>query len=188
MTSAANTHTSGTSSWDEALALYRGQLSFYLDCLIECDCSDRILAKVEAEVRSRSVPDEFKLPSMVRIMVQLVIEHMRDRSQTSDARHASTDDARSSTSNAPKLGYRRWSAILRQRALLVHAKPHLLRRHDQAGHWRLHNVAKPILRIDKVIAGIEVAVVLHGQRRAAGGTEDAQTGFHATPHLQADVE
>jgi hypothetical protein len=103
MTSAANTHTSGTSSWDEALALYRGQLSFYLDCLIECDCSDRILAKVEAEVRSRSVPDEFKLPSMVRIMVQLVIEHMRDRSQTSDARHASTDDARSSTSNAPKL-------------------------------------------------------------------------------------
>jgi hypothetical protein len=103
MTSTAKTHTDGTTSWDEALALYRGQLSFYLDYLIECDCSDRILAKVEAEVRGRSVPDEFKLRFLVRILVQQVIEFMRDRSQTSAAAHPSAEDARGPAGKAPDL-------------------------------------------------------------------------------------
>jgi hypothetical protein len=103
MTSTAKTHTDGTGSWDEALALYRGQLNFYLDYLIECDCSDRILAKVEAEVRIRSVPDEFKLRFLVRILVQQVIEYMRDRSQTSAAAQPSTEDARDPAGKAPDL-------------------------------------------------------------------------------------
>lgn len=63
--------------WDQALALYREQLLFYLDYLISCDCDHQILAKVEAEVRERSVPDEFRFRFLARALVRNVIQHLR---------------------------------------------------------------------------------------------------------------
>lgn len=90
-------------SWDEAMALYRGQLSFYLDYLIECDCNDGILAKVEAEVRGRSVPDEFKLRFMVRVLVRHVIQHMRESTQIAETMRAKSHDSPTSGKSAPPL-------------------------------------------------------------------------------------
>ena len=42
--------------------------------------------------------------------------------------------------------------------------------------------------IYEVVAGIQVAAVLNGQRCAALLAEDAQAGLHARPHLQAHVK
>lgn len=75
-------------SWDEALSLYRGQLSFCLNSLIECDCSDELLLNVEAEVRDRSVPDKFKQRFMLRVLVQHVIQHMRESTRTAEIMRA----------------------------------------------------------------------------------------------------
>jgi len=63
--------------WDEALSLYRGQLEFYLDYLVPCECDHQILAEVEAEVREQSVADEFKLRVLTRTLVRRVIQHLR---------------------------------------------------------------------------------------------------------------
>lgn len=65
-------------TWDEALMLYQGQLSFYLDYLMECDCRSEILAKVATEVRERFVPDEFKFRVMVRALIRVLIQHLRE--------------------------------------------------------------------------------------------------------------
>lgn len=64
--------------WDEALSLYREQLRFYLDYLIPCECKYQILTDVEAEVRKRLVPDDFKLRFLVRTLVRGVIQHLRE--------------------------------------------------------------------------------------------------------------
>lgn len=80
-------------SWDEALALYRGQLSFYIDYLIERDRSDELLVKIEAEVRDRSVPDEFKRRFMLRVLARHVIQHMRECTRTAEIMHASSYDS-----------------------------------------------------------------------------------------------
>jgi len=62
--------------WDETLSLYRGQLEFYLDYLVPCECDHQILAKVEAEVRERSVTNEFKFRFLTRALVRHVIQHL----------------------------------------------------------------------------------------------------------------
>lgn len=72
-------------SWDKALSLYRGQLEFYMDYLVACDCDHQIVAKVEAEVRQRSVPDEFKLRFLIRTLVRTVIQHVRECSDPKNA-------------------------------------------------------------------------------------------------------
>ena len=72
------------SSWDEALALYREHLRFYLDYLVPCECDHQILAKVEAEVRERSVADEFKLGFLARTLIRNVILHLRVCTDESD--------------------------------------------------------------------------------------------------------
>jgi hypothetical protein len=90
-------------SWGEALALYRGQLSFYLDYLIECDCSDELLAEVEAEVRDRSVPDEFKQRFMLRVLVQQVIRRMRENTQIAKTMDGWSPDSPISAGSAPFL-------------------------------------------------------------------------------------
>jgi len=91
------------SSWDEALSLYRGQLSFYLDYLIECDCGDELLLKVEAEVRDRSVPDKFKQRFMLRVLVRHVIQYMRESTRTAEIMHAISYDSSISFNGAPPL-------------------------------------------------------------------------------------
>lgn len=75
-------------SWDEALSLYRGQLEFYLDYLVPCECDHQILANVEAEVRERSVADEFKLRFLMRTLVRSVIEHLRACIHQREASHS----------------------------------------------------------------------------------------------------
>lgn len=70
--------TDGNASWDEAFRLYRGQLRFYLDYLIECGCSESILSCVEADVTGTWVPDEFKLRYLVRFLVRRAIRHLRE--------------------------------------------------------------------------------------------------------------
>ncbi len=83
----AKAHSEDTMSWNETVALYREELRFYLSFLIECDDSDVLLAKVEAEVKDRSVPDAFKYRFMVRVLVRHVIEHVQDRTQVMESAH-----------------------------------------------------------------------------------------------------
>ena len=90
-------------SWDEALDLYRGQLSFYLDYLIECDCSDVVLAKVAQDLRGRLVPDNFKFRCMLRVLVQHAIQYMGKMGQVQDTMHASSDESRGSARHLPVL-------------------------------------------------------------------------------------
>ena len=75
-------------SWDEALSLYQGQLEFYLDYLVPCECDHQILAKVEAEVRERSVADEFKLRFLTRTLVRSVIQHLRECTHQRNVSHS----------------------------------------------------------------------------------------------------
>jgi Sigma-70, region 4 len=77
MARAVKLHSHDRADWDNALALYREQLRFYLDYLIQCECDHQILATVEDDVRERSVPDDFKFGFMVRTLVRKVIEHLR---------------------------------------------------------------------------------------------------------------
>src|ERR1700749_29439 len=68
-------------SWNEAFRLYRGQLHFYLDYLIDCRCAENILSAVEADVLGTHVPDDFKLRFMVRSLARRAIQHLRECSQ-----------------------------------------------------------------------------------------------------------
>src|SRR5262245_30615758 len=73
------------------------------------------------------------------------------------------------------------SALRRQAVELGPAEARLLRRADQVGHVRLTDVAEPVLGLDEVIAGVEIAVVLERQRRAAGRRVHTQTMRLAGP-------
>lgn len=57
-------------SWEEFFEFYRDQLRSYLGFLIQCNCAEEILTKVDAEVKDATVPDNFRLRFMVRIMVR----------------------------------------------------------------------------------------------------------------------
>jgi len=87
------------SEWEEALALYREQLKFYLDYLMRCGCDDQILAKVEAEVREWSVPDEFKLGFLTRTLVRNVIEHLRECARERETQYGPAHDSANSDAN-----------------------------------------------------------------------------------------
>ena len=87
MTPKANVSPDGEAAWDKALSLYRGQLEFYMDYLVPCDCDHQILAKVEAEVRERSVADEFKPRFLIRTLVRSVIQHLRECTNQRNASH-----------------------------------------------------------------------------------------------------
>lgn len=78
-------------AWDEALALYRGQLVFYLDYLLQCDCGEELLTRVEAQVRDRFVPEEFKHGFLVRTLIRTVIEHLRECSGRKKASHSAAE-------------------------------------------------------------------------------------------------
>ena len=88
MTRTAKVCPDDRASWDEALSLYRGQLEFYLDYLVPCDCDHQIVAKVESEVRERSVADEFKLGFLTRTLVRNVIQHLRECTNQRKASHS----------------------------------------------------------------------------------------------------
>jgi hypothetical protein len=68
-----------------------------------------------------------------------------------------------------------FAAVSRQHIALVVAELPLLRRVDQSAQWILDNVAELVLRVDEVIARIEIAVVLNRQRRTASLAENAMS-------------
>jgi DNA-directed RNA polymerase specialized sigma24 family protein len=70
-------------SWEEFLEFYRDQLRSYLRFLIQCNCVEDILAKVAAELKGATVPDNFRLRFMVRVMVRKTIDHLRECDDTS---------------------------------------------------------------------------------------------------------
>ena len=74
-------------------------------------------------------------------------------------------------------------AIFWQCIVLRLTKLDLLRRFSHFPQSLLHDVAEAIFGIDKVITGIEVSVMLDGERGTAGFAKNAQAGFHAQPHF-----
>ncbi len=87
--------------WDGALALYQGQLQFYLDYLILCECDHQILAKVESDVRERSVPDEFQLRFLARALVRNVIRHLHECTRQRDTSRWPAEDSPNSIAVMP---------------------------------------------------------------------------------------
>lgn len=88
--------------WDEALALHREQLGFYLNYLVPCHCDHQILAKVESEARERSVPDDFKLRFLSRTLIRNAIQHLRECASEREASPRSTDSQTSVPSLPPQ--------------------------------------------------------------------------------------
>jgi len=73
-------------------------------------------------------------------------------------------------------------AVERQRVALIGPELALLRRGHQLQHMFLTDVAQQIVGLDKMITGVEIAIVLHGQRVAAGFIENANPrGGHLQP-------
>lgn len=87
MTYTAKIAASNTEGWDEVLALYQGQLAFYLDYLLLCDCNQQLLSRVEADVRERFVPEEFKHRFLLRTLVRIVIQHLQECSGQTKVSH-----------------------------------------------------------------------------------------------------
>ena len=87
--------------WEQALVLYREQLRFYLDSLVQCNCGEDLLAKIEIEVRDTFVPDDFKLRYLVRALVRNVIRHMRECDHMSKDSSTLPSDSSNSVSNLP---------------------------------------------------------------------------------------
>ena len=52
----------------------------------------------------------------------------------------------------------------------------------------LHDISQLVVGINKVVAGVHIAVVLDRQRRAALGRKDAERLRHAVPRLQRNIE
>ena len=79
--------------------------------------------------------------------------------------------------------------ITRQRVPLVLAEFYLLGRRHQLDHVLFLDVAQEVVRLDKVVARVEITVVLDGQPRAAGLVEDAHPrSAHAQPVAQRCLE
>ena len=81
-----------------------------------------------------------------------------------------------------------FDAVLGQRVLFVLTELGLLRAGDHVADALLVDVAQAIIRIDEVVAGVQVAVVLDDQRLAAGLGEDAQARILAQPRAERHVK
>jgi hypothetical protein len=101
MAQAVKMHSDERTEWDSTLALYRDQLRFYLDCLVQCECSYQILANVEVDVRDCSVPDDFKFRFLVRTLVQKVIEHLRGCTHQRESSQRPARDPPNSAADVP---------------------------------------------------------------------------------------
>jgi hypothetical protein len=103
MTLAGRVCLDNRTKWDEALALHREQLRFYLNYLIQCDCSRELLTEIEAEVRDRSIPDEFKFRFVLRMLIRKVVDHLRECTQIGKMRHSRSLDSPDVNKNLPAL-------------------------------------------------------------------------------------
>ena len=90
-------------SWDSAVSLYRDQLGYYVDFLLERNCTAGILEKVEADVKHQSVPDEFKLRFMVRALMRRVIQHLSEHLQSADGTRDESAEASAPGKSLPAM-------------------------------------------------------------------------------------
>ncbi len=79
-------------------------------------------------------------------------------------------------------------AISRQGITLVQAEAVLLLGASQGREGVFHNVPQPVLRIDVMVAGVHVPVMLDGHRSTAGFPKHAEVLRHPHPTFQSDVE
>ena len=105
MASAVKSFSHQKTDWEVALPLYREQIRFYLDYLIRCECDHQILAKVEAEVRERAVPDDFKLRFLARALVRNVIQHLHECTQHKETFLPPTEDSSAEIPTQERLVY-----------------------------------------------------------------------------------
>lgn len=71
---------------------------------------------------------------------------------------------------------------------LVSAERALLIRCHEIDHWRCEDIAEIMVRFDKVVAGIEIAIMFQRHAEAAGGSEDADGPGLSEPSRQGAVE
>ena len=83
--------------------------------------------------------------------------------------------------------HRALAAGSRERIVFRVAEPALLLAEHEVAERRLPHVADEVARLDEVVAGIDVAVVLHDERGAAGRRDDAGIVL-AEPAAERDVE
>ena len=80
------------------------------------------------------------------------------------------------------------AAIFRQALELLPPELLLLGRAGYAVHASLHDIAQKVSRLHKVIAGVHIPIVLHGQGRSAGLGEGADAGRRSRPGGQSHIE
>ncbi len=81
-----------------------------------------------------------------------------------------------------------FAAITRQGRFFIQSKSALLLAAHQFDHGSFENIAQAVRRLNEMVAGIQVAVMLHCQRQSAGLLENAQAAGRAQPASQRGVE
>src|SRR5919202_2670508 len=76
------------------------------------------------------------------------------------------------------------TAVARQRLALGEAELPLPVGADHLDQRNILEIAELVVRLDEMIAGVDIAIVLHRERRAARLLEDAQAGALAKPGRQ----
>lgn len=103
MTRAVKLHSDERTEWGEVMAVYRGQLMFYLDYLLDCNCGEAILGRVEVEVGERCVADDFKHRFLLRTLVRTVIEHLTECTHQWESTQVRALKSRNLVANIPGL-------------------------------------------------------------------------------------
>src|SRR5438876_2565155 len=80
------------------------------------------------------------------------------------------------------------AAERRQGIALGPAKGLLLFHSRQRSHSAFHDVAEFVFRINVMITGVQVSLMLKGQSVAAGFGKNAETWLHAQPQLERDIK
>lgn len=81
-----------------------------------------------------------------------------------------------------------FAAVFWERIPFILAELALLRGADQAQQGTINHVAQPVLRIDVMVARVEIAIVFDGHGVTARPTKDAQAGLHPHPGLECDIK
>lgn len=81
-----------------------------------------------------------------------------------------------------------FAAVLRQGVALGLAKLMLPVHHHNLGQGNIHDVAKFVIRLDIMVAGINIAIVFHRHRQTTGFVKDAQPRRRAGPGCQRNIK
>ena len=80
------------------------------------------------------------------------------------------------------------AAVLRQGIALCLAELMLFVHHHNLGQRNIHDIAEFVIRLDIMVAGIDIAIVFHRHRQAAGFVKDAQSRRRTRPGSQRDIK